>query len=340
MNIRSIVGMLCFLLCTAACSDDSERVAWTDFPREEQPVDESEEDLPTVVETHGKLSICGKRLVDENGDPVQLRGVSYPWHNWWPGFFNALSVEYFVRQWQCSVIRVPLGVEKEKGYLEQPEALEKFILPVVEAAIEAGVYVIIDWHAHEIHRDEATAFFDSMSRRYAGKPVLYEIFNEPWGDDYTWAEVKEYAVDIMTTIRKNDPKGIILVGSPRWDTAIEDVQKDPIAGFDNFAYTVHFYAKTTPNTWTAQFAFDHDLPVFISECGGMSADGQDDPDEAAWKGWVEWLKVNKVSWCAWTVPYFVEGGKTPETYKGAFYGWSESDLTDWGKMVREGIMDK
>ncbi|MES1218208.1 MAG: glycoside hydrolase family 5 protein, partial [Bacteroidota bacterium] len=36
------------------------------------------------VKTHGQLKVNGTQLVDKNGKPVVLRGVSFGWHNFWP----------------------------------------------------------------------------------------------------------------------------------------------------------------------------------------------------------------------------------------------------------------
>ena len=39
------------------------------------------------------LSVKGLQLVNEKGEPVVLHGVSYGWHQFWPRFYNASSVE-------------------------------------------------------------------------------------------------------------------------------------------------------------------------------------------------------------------------------------------------------
>jgi aminopeptidase-like protein len=70
------------------------------------------------------------------------------------------------------------------------------------------MYVIIDWHIlHDnnprTYEKEAIEFFDEMSKLYADVPnVLYEICNEPSGEDVTWDKViKPYAINLIETIR-------------------------------------------------------------------------------------------------------------------------------------------
>ena len=46
------------------------------------------------VKQHGNLSVKGVNLVDQQGNPVMLVGVSYGWHNWWPRFYNKETVKW------------------------------------------------------------------------------------------------------------------------------------------------------------------------------------------------------------------------------------------------------
>lgn len=135
------------------------------------------------------LSVVGTQLVDEHGDLVSLRGVSFGWHNWWPRFYNANSVKWLKKDWHVNVVRAAMGVEPEDGYLERPAWGMEKVKAVVEAAIAEEIYVIIDWHSHHIHLEEAKEFFVKMATKYGNHPnVIYEIYNEP--EDDTWPEVK------------------------------------------------------------------------------------------------------------------------------------------------------
>ena len=124
-----------------------------------------------------------------------------------------------------------------------PGQSEKLMRNVIEACIKENVYVIIDWHDHNLHEKEAIEFFSRMAADYGNNPhVIYEIFNEP--DYETWPEVKSYSEKVIAAIREKDPDNIILLGTPRWDQDIHLAAADPVRGFSNLMYTMHFYAGT------------------------------------------------------------------------------------------------
>ena len=100
----------------------------------------------SFVEEHGQLSVQGTQLVDAQGEPIVLRGMSFGWHIWWPQFWNAEVVQWMKDDWHCTILRGALGIEHEGGYLKSPDSGKSLMKKVVEACIENGLYVIIDWH--------------------------------------------------------------------------------------------------------------------------------------------------------------------------------------------------
>src|SRR5687768_13905451 len=160
------------------------------------------------------LKVTGTQLTDAGGKPVVLRGVSFGWHNWWPRFYNAGSVQWLKKDWSCSVVRAAMGVEPDKGYLQAKDWSKEKVKAVVDAAIRENIYVIIDWHSHNIRLNEAKEFFTEMATAFGNNPhVIYEIFNEP--ERQSWADVKAYSIELIKTIRAIDPDNIILIGSPQ-----------------------------------------------------------------------------------------------------------------------------
>lgn len=289
------------------------------------------------VKEHGQLRVEQTSLVNEKGNPVALHGMSFGWHNLWPRFYNKKAVHELVTKWNCTVIRASMGIElNDSGYLKKPKESVRLMKNVIEACIKEGVYVIIDWHDHNIHTEEAKAFFGRMAKQYGHYPnIIYEIFNEP--DHESWPEVKTYSEEVIKVIRAADPDNIILVGSPKWDQAVDLPAADPIKGYDNLMYTMHFYAGTHKK-WLrdrTDEAIKNGLPIFISECAGMEASGDGPIDKAEWKAFVDWMDTKGLSWVAWSVSDKNESCSVLKPAAASKGNWRESDIKEWGMIAKQ-----
>ena len=288
------------------------------------------------VKQHGKLRVEGTQLVNQKGNPVVLRGMSFGWHNWWPRFYNKEAVQWLAKDWKCNVVRAAMGIEPNGGYLKDPEGSKAKIEAVVQGAIDAGIYVIIDWHSHNIQTKEAVAFFTEMAKKYGKHPnIIYEIFNEP--DYESWAEVKSYSEEVIKAIRAIDKDNIILVGNPHWDQDIHLVADDPLVGYTNIMYTVHFYAATHKQFLRdrCDAALKKGIPIFISESAGMEASGDGALNVEEWMKWIEWCEQNKVSWITWSVSDKDETCSVLKKSASSTGGWKPEDLKESGVRSRE-----
>jgi len=288
------------------------------------------------VKDHGQLSVKGTQLVDKNGEHVMLRGVSFGWHNFWPRFYNKKAVKWLAKDWNTNVVRAAMGVEPDgPSYKNAPADSKAKVKAVVEGAIAAKIYVIIDWHSHNINLEEAKAFFDEMSKTYGKHPnVIYEIFNEP--DEETWPQVKAYSEEVIKVIRKNDPDNIILVGCPHWDQDINLPADNPIKG-NNLMYTMHFYAATHKQ-WLrdrTDEAIKKGLPVFVSESAGVEATGDGPLDLAEWKLWIDWMEARGLSWITWSVSDKDESCSMLNTTAKTTGKWKDKDLKESGIRTRD-----
>lgn len=289
------------------------------------------------VKQHGRLKVKGTQLVNEKEQALALHGMSFGWHNLWPRFYNKGAVHELVTKWNCTVIRASMGIElNDSGYLKSPRQSVKLLTNVIDACIKEGVYVIIDWHDHNIHTKEAKEFFGMISAKYSKYPnIIYEVFNEP--DHESWAAVKQYADTVIAAIRANDPNNIILVGCPKWDQEILQPAADPIKGYSNLMYTMHFYVGTHKQ-WLRQRtdeAIAKGLPVFVSECAGMEASGDGPLDVAEWNAFKKWMDEKQLSWCAWSVSDKKETCSVLLPSAKSKGNWKDEDVKEWGKMARK-----
>ncbi len=310
-------------LSCSSCSNNSK-------PEVEPSIEEQTELSP--------LSVKGTQLVDRDGKAVVLHGVSYGWHQFWPRFYNEQSVKTLVDDWGVNIVRAAMGIELDGGYIDKPEWSKEKVYSVVDAAIDNGVYVIVDWHSHNINLIEAKEFFAEVATKYKGVPnVIYEIFNEP--DYESWVEVKAYSKQVIKVIRDIDPAALILVGSPTWDQDVNLAADNPITEYDNLMYTLHFYAATHKQSLRdkADYALSKGLPLFISECAGMEATGNGYLDQESWREWREWAAKNSLSWVAWSLSDKVETCSmlTAEANDGG--PWSEEVLKPWAQIVKANL---
>ncbi len=294
------------------------------------------------VARHGKLRVSGSSLVDADGRPVQLRGMSSFWINWEEGarFVNRDAIAWLARDWRISVYRIAVGVEPKGAYLSNPVEMLARTTAAIDACIEAGVYVIVDWHAHETlhYAVQETAFFKGIAQAYGKYPnLIYEIWNEPvhlsWKD-----RIKPYSEAIIrNAIRPADPDNVILVGTSTWSQDVDECARDPIEG-TNLMYTLHFYAGSHGESLRkrAETARKSGLPIFVSEWGISQADGGSNglifPDSSDL--WLEWMDGNSISWVNWSVSDKEESAAALKPGANATGGWGGEDLTPSGLYVR------
>lgn len=285
------------------------------------------------------LSVKSKFLTNADGDTVVLRGVSYGWSNWWSQYYNKESVCWLKDDWHCTVVRAAMGVEPRRGYLNEAEESVKLVEAIIEGAIKSGIYVIVDWHSHGIHTDEAKQFFGSMAKKYADCPnIIWEIFNEPVFQ--SWDAVRDYSIQVIDTIRTHSPN-VILVGSPHWDQDIHLVAKKPITDRENIMYTMHFYAATHNDTLRnrCDSALMSGIPLFISESACCEANGSGVIDLDEWNTWTNWCETNKISWVTWSISSKEETCSMLLPSASKTGNWQPTDLRESGTLTRDKIRE-
>lgn len=296
----------------------------------------------TAVEEHGQLSIQGQYLVNQKGDIVQLNGMSLFWSQWQPQFYNETTVKNLVKGWGVQVVRAAMAVEHE-GYLTHPEREKAKIIQVIEAAVQEGIYVVVDWHDHHAHDHQQAAiqFFSEIAQEYGAYPnVIYETYNEPL--QVSWSKVlKPYHEAVIQAIRTYDANNVIVCGTPYWSQRVDEAAMDPIEE-DNIAYTLHFYAGTHGQQLRtrAEKAIKQGLPIFVTEFGTTKASGDGGVYPEETKEWWRFMQEHYLSWCNWSIADKAESSAAvlPETTPVQLL--SDTVLTTSGRLLRKKLLDQ
>lgn len=293
----------------------------------------------SIVDQYGRLTVTGNKVTSQNGSPISLAGNSIFWSNFSEGakFYNAQTVNHLAGEdWQTDIVRAAMGVEDYAGFITNPEQEKAKVIAVVDAAIDAGVYVIIDWHSHnaEDYESQAIQFFSEMSARYANSPnVIYEVYNEPINQ--SWSEIKSYAENVIDAIRANDPDNLIIVGTPFYSQRVVDASLNPINGV-NIAYTLHFYAGTHRQSLRndATTAMNNGIALFVTEWGAVNANGDGSADITETNLWMDFLRDNDISHANWSVSDKAEGASVVASGTGVS-GLTSNNLTTTGFFIHD-----
>ncbi|MCD8083662.1 MAG: glycoside hydrolase family 5 protein [Clostridiales bacterium] len=291
---------------------------------------------------NGALQVIGTQLSDSEGNPVQLKGISTHGIAWYPDYINADCFSQLKKEWNVNLIRLAMYTAENGGYCTDGDQkyLKELIKKGVAYATEADMYVIVDWHIlsdgnPNTHIEDAKDFFEEISSTFADDMnVLYEICNEPNGSA-TWADIKAYAEEIIPVIRSHDADAVILIGTPNWSQYVDQASANPITGYDNLMYTLHFYAATHTDFLrnTLISAVEAGLPIFVSEYGICDASGGGAIDEYQANQWMDLLDSYVISCAAWNLSNKNETCAILRPDCSKTGGFTEDDLTDSGKWL-------
>jgi endoglucanase len=328
---------ICVALLFTACAAD---------PGVEVVQDSSINVHGTPLELNGKLYVENGFLKNKNGQAIQLRGMSTHGLQWFSQCINENSLKLLATNWGADVIRLSMYVQ-EDGYSVKPEFFTQLVDKLTDEVTKWNMYVIIDWHQLTpgdpfYNLDLAKQFFEHVSKKHAAKNNLfYEICNEPNGEgsdgvDVNWDRIYNYAMEIIPVIRKNDPDGIVIVGTPWWSSAPDEVIGKPLP-FNNIMYTIHFYAAShgqgTRNSTEA--AAKAGLALFATEFGTQEYSGDGANDFNSSQKWLDLLAKYKISFANWNF--------SDHPYSGAVWtdgtcysnGWSDNNLKEAGHWIKD-----
>lgn len=324
----------------------------------------------TPVERYGKLQVIGSNLCDEDGLPVQLRGMSTHGLQYYRDLYegNEVMIQALAEDWKVDIIRLSMYAN-ENGYIpfqtkengpvyDNREYFKRMIDELVGFAETHGIYVMLDWHMlspgdPNMIIEHAEEFFTYMAQKHGSKKhVLFEICNEPndygpydfeWNKDklpykVTWSgHLKPYAEKIIPIIRTNH-ENVIIVGTPSYASDPSSVIGNELS-FKNVMYTMHFYAASHKDNYRNNVirAVNAGIPVFVTEFGTQNYAGEDKNDFESSQIWLDLMEEHNISWCNWNISSDWRSGAVYDSWPS-----TKSDYSNTAKMKEAGkwIFDK
>ncbi len=312
----------------------------------------------TPVGRHGKLSVqkvdgyAAPIMVDQNGVPTQLRGASTHGMHWFPQYVNQNAFQTLRDDWGINMVRLvcyPRDVGSV-GYLtggdSTKQQLDTLIQNGVDYATKLGMYALVDWHVHAYNPNEylkeAKIFFTKYATMYKDHDnVLYEICNEPTGTNWYSGNGKDlytYCSEVIKTIRDIDPDAIIICGTNTWSQDVDQVADKPMKalGYENIMYTFHFYSATHKENLMekVRLATKDGTPIFVTEFGICSADGNGSYDTENADRWIALLDELNISFACWSYSNCNEkSAYFKSSCSNAGGDWTADDLTTTGKWL-------
>ncbi len=283
---------------------------------------------------YGQLSIKNAHFCGQDGNPVQLRGMSmYPWTA--AGgydFYTHSCIAWLYSNWHCTAIRLP--------YLTNGSPPRALLDTVIKACIDSGIYVIVDWHdcTANANAANASAFFKTIATSYHTYPnIMYEPWNEPSeSNGPSWPNViKPYMETVIGVIRAIDSNNIIICGNPQWNQEPQLAAADPITDYKNIAYSMHFYSGSHPvATYSPGIttSMKDGCAIFITEYGACNTGTvAAQPQCTLWYHYLDSNMIGSTNWGVEWVDACLGTLTSGSSYTG---GWSASNLSSDGTFVK------
>ncbi len=304
------------------------------------------------------LKVEGRFIVDEQGRPFGIRGVSIAdpdklvrQKQWRQGLFREIA------RWGANTVRIPvlpetwrtLGRDRYLALMDQ----------AVNWANEEGMYLILDWHSvghlkagafdhprYQTDRAETFDFWRTIAARYAEVPTVavYELFSEPTtaGGAYgqpDWHAWKAFNEDLIDVIRAADNNVIPLVTGFNRAYDLSRVTRHPVER-PGIAYAIHPWPQremprhTTPEQyvklWQANWGhIANTYPLLATEIGwvrrgGYAAQAPAIDDGRYGPNIVNFLQARNIGWTVWCfdpdwAPTMIEDWSFSPTEQGAFF---------------------
>lgn len=295
---------------------------------------------------HGKLHVKGSKLMDEHQCICQLKGISTHNISLYPEYVNEACFTQLTDKFGISTLRIAMysaEADDVKGYADGDDfhrnELEKLVIDSAGICAKLGIYMILDWHIlldydPNMHTDMAIQFFNNVCPKLKEfDNIIYEICNEP-NMDTSWAQITNYANQVIPVIRRIDPDKVIIVGTPVWSQRVDEAAKAPL-NYPNLVYTLHFYADTHKDDLRNLMvtAINEGLPIFVSEFGICDASGNGSINDLETNKWIDLMNKHDISYVLWNLSNKNETSAILNPTCMVNSNFTEEDFSECGKRI-------
>lgn len=288
----------------------------------------------------GALHVEKTQLTGAHGEEVVLKGMSLFDTTSYGEYANPAVLGWLRDDWKATVFRAAMYTEYNGKFIG--ESAYPALFSAVQAAIDTGMYVLVDWHILTDgnplkHLPEAKDFFSRVATHFGRSPnIIYEICNEPNGNGVTWVDaIKPYALEVIPVIRSLAPDSVIIVGTPVWSSQPEVAALDPLP-FPNIMYTLHFYAGTHDSSFLAKIDAAHaaGAAIFVTEWGATNAQVTGTLFVPQALAWASGLEHRRISWANWSLGTKLEPASALKPLASLTGAWKAGELTESGLLMR------
>jgi len=295
-----------------------------------------------------ELRVEENKIVNSSGKEVILKGINInsPCILKYEENHDFLQDIKEIKKIGANAVRIPICPaywQFDKNYCKE------ILDPIIKLTKKLNLYCCLDWHAQgnpyknktrEFRNDLINGFekydakkeiaFDALEKlgKKYGKEehIIFDVFSMPIDiENGDWIKIAQEFVD---KIRKNT-KNIVVINGTNWSSDLSWVLENPIKS-KNIVYGLSYYPLEKFKDLSLSLKVKERYPIIFSECG-YTKDGY-------FKGIKEdygmklkkYITENNISFFAWCYH--------PKRVPILLNSWNPDDLTEWGKLLREGLL--